>query len=112
MNRVVYDSDHGRMTCPTCQLPVSRCKCEQAAPVDGDGIVRIRREVRRGKPMTVVIGLPLAEPDLRLLAKALKKKCSSGGSAKHGQIEVQGDHRDVLVRELEARGYTVKLAGG
>lgn len=112
MNRVVYDSDHGRMTCPACQRPISRCKCEQATPVADDGIVRIRREVRRGKPTTVVIGVPLAEPDLRVLAKALKKKCSSGGSAKDGQIELQGDHRDLMVRELAARGYTVKLAGG
>lgn len=112
MNRVVYDSDHGRLNCATCQRPVSRCNCTQATPVASDGIVRIRREVRRGKPMTVVIGLPLAESDLRVLAKALKKKCSSGGSTKDGQIEVQGDHRDILVRELEARGYTTRLAGG
>ena len=112
MNRVVYDSDHGRMMCPQCQRTVSRCQCEPVAPAAGDGIVRVRREVRHGKPMTVVIGLPLTEPDLRELAKALKKKCSSGGSVKDGQIEVQGEHRDGLVRELEARGYTVKLAGG
>jgi translation initiation factor 1 len=92
---------------------VSRCKCpQQTQPDAGDGIVRIRREVRRGKPTTVVIGLPLAEPELRALAKDLKKKCGTGGSAKQGQIEIQGDQRDVLVRELEERGYKVKLAGG
>ncbi|MFT4844372.1 MAG: translation initiation factor 1 [Planctomycetota bacterium] len=113
MNRIVYDSDFGRTTCPACQRPVSRCKCpQQTEPDAGDGIVRIRREVRRGKPTTVIFGLPLAEPELRALAKTLKKKCGGGGSAKLGQIEIQGDQRDLLVRELEQRGYTVKLAGG
>ena len=72
----------------------------------------MRREVRRGKPMTVILGLALTDPQLKDLAKALKKKCSSGGSAKDGQIEIQGDHRDLLLRELEARGHSVKLAGG
>ena len=113
MNRIVYDSDFGRTTCPTCQRPVSRCKCpEQSEPDAGDGIVRIRREVRRGKPTTVIFGLPLGETELRALAKDLKKKCGTGGSAKLGQIEIQGDKRDLLVSELEGRGYTVKLAGG
>jgi len=112
MNRIVYDSDFGRTTCPTCQRPVSRCKCSQAQPPATDGIVRIRREVRRGKPMTVIAGLPLTEAELRELAATFKKKCGTGGSAKEGQIEIQGDQRELLQRELAARGYTVKLAGG
>lgn len=112
MNRIVYDSDFGRTNCPTCQRPVSRCKCRQEQPETGDGIVRVRRELRRGKPTTVVMGVPLTDPELRHLAKQLKKKCSTGGSVKQGIIEVQGDQRDVVVRELEAQGYTVKLAGG
>ncbi len=112
MNRIVYDSDLGRTNCPTCQRPVSRCKCQQEQPTSGDGIVRVRRELRRGKPTTVVMGVPLTDPELRDLAKILKKKCSTGGSVKQGIIEIQGDQRDAVVRELEARGYTVKLAGG
>ena len=62
--------------------------------------------------MTVVAGLPLAEAELRDLAAVLKKKCGSGGSVKDGQIEIQGDHRDLLQRELEQRGHKVKRAGG
>lgn len=112
MNRIVYDSEVGRTNCPTCQRPVTRCKCPATQPIAGDGIVRIRREVRRGKPMTVIFGLPLAEPELRALAAAMKKKCGCGGSAKDGQIEIQGDHRELLQGELEQKGYQVKLAGG
>jgi translation initiation factor 1 len=80
----------------------------------GDGIVRVKREVagRRGKPVTTVHGLPLASNALKALAGDLKRRCGSGGSAKGGVIEIQGDHRDTVVAELEARGYTVKRAGG
>jgi translation initiation factor 1 len=117
MNRIVYDSDFGRTTCEVCQRPVARCKCPQLPPSalasgSSDGIVRMRREVRRGKPTTVIVGLPLSEAELRDLAATLKKKCGSGGSAKDGQIEIQGDHRSLLQSELEGRGYRVKLAGG
>ena len=62
--------------------------------------------------MTVVIGLPMTEIELRDFAKILKKKCSTGGSAKDGFIELQGDHREFLIQELEGRDYKVKLAGG
>ncbi len=76
--------------------------------------MRVRREVkgRRGKPVTTIAGVPLPSDDLKELAGELKRKCGSGGSAKDGVIEIQGDHRDVVVGELEARGYTVKRAGG
>jgi translation initiation factor 1 len=76
--------------------------------------VRVRREVkgRRGKTVTTVTGLPLAESELKDLAGELKRCCGTGGTAKAGVIEIQGDHRDTLVRELEGRGYTVKRAGG
>lgn len=86
----------------------------RGAPRDGDGIVRVRRETsgRRGKTVTTVLGVPLAEDGLRELAAALKRRCGSGGSAKEGKVEIQGDHRDAVIAELEARGYTVKRAGG
>lgn len=76
--------------------------------------VRVSRETsgRRGKGVTVVSDLPLTEDALKELATTLKQMCGSGGTAKDGRIEIQGDHRDRLVVELEKLGYKVKRAGG
>jgi translation initiation factor 1 len=78
------------------------------------GRVRVRRETagRRGKAVTMVSDVPLDDAGLRELAGRLKKRCGAGGSAKDGVIELQGDHRDVVVALLRADGYDVVLAGG
>jgi translation initiation factor 1 len=111
---LVYSSDAGR-TCPHCGRAVAHCVCRKnpRAP-RGDGIVRVRREVkgRRGKTVTTISGIPLPEEELRALAGDLKRSCGTGGSAKNGVIEIQGDHRDALVEVLREKGYSVKLAGG
>jgi translation initiation factor 1 len=76
--------------------------------------VKLSRETagRRGKGVTVVSELPLGEEELKQLATKLKSACGSGGTAKDGRIEIQGDHRDKLATELEKLGYKVKRAGG
>jgi translation initiation factor 1 len=80
----------------------------------GDGIVRVGREAqgRKGTGVTVISGVPLDEAGLAALARELKQRCGSGGTAKEGVIEIQGDHRERLVTELEGRGYRVKKSGG
>jgi translation initiation factor 1 len=80
----------------------------------GDGIVRISRETkgRKGKGVTLIRGIALADKELKALAKKLKAKCGTGGTVKDGVIEIQGDQRDLLVTELSQQGYTVKRAGG
>jgi len=114
---VVWSSDHGRM-CAACGRAKSACACKtrDAAPDSATpgAVVRVERQTkgRRGRGVTAVTGLPLSQPDLARLAKELKRRCGSGGTVKDGVIEVQGDHRDTLVAELERRGYTVKRAGG
>jgi predicted translation initiation factor SUI1 len=62
--------------------------------------------------VTVVSELPLNDDELKELATRLKNKCGTGGTAKDGRIEIQGDHRDKIAQELEALGYKVKRAGG
>jgi translation initiation factor 1 len=78
------------------------------------GRIRVRRETagRRGKAVTTVSDVPLDDAGLRELAGKLKKRCGVGGSAKNGVIELQGDHRDVVVAMLREAGYDVVLAGG
>lgn len=80
---------------------------------DGDR-VKVRREVagRRGKAVTTVTGVPVDDAGLKQLAGKLKKRCGVGGSVKNGVIEIQGDHRDVVVAVLQAEGYKPVLAGG
>ncbi|MBT4522277.1 MAG: translation initiation factor Sui1 [Halieaceae bacterium] len=113
-SRLVYSTDTGRR-CPQCQRPVAECVCGKDRPQSiGDGIVRLQREskARGGKTVTVITGLNLSPSELKPLAKLLKQKCGVGGSVKDCNIEIQGDQRHLLQKELEKRGYTVKLAGG
>lgn len=76
--------------------------------------VTVRREVagRRGKAVTTISGVPVDDAGLKDLAGKLKRRCGVGGSAKDGVIELQGDHRDVVVEMLRAEGYVPVLAGG
>ncbi len=112
-NPTVYSSEHGRH-CPKCGRPFAQCTCKTTAQPQGDGVARIRRETkgRGGKTVTTVTGLPLNGEALRTLLSDLKRQCGTGGALKDGIIEIQGDHRDVILAELKKRGFTVKLAGG
>jgi translation initiation factor 1 len=76
--------------------------------------VRVGREVsgRSGKGVSIIAGLPLAGEELEALATRLKKLCGAGGAVKDGTIEIQGDHRDRLVAELQKLGYEAKRSGG
>ena len=113
---LVYSTDVGR-TCPRCRRSIDECRCEARLAgkrPSGDGVVRVGRETkgRKGKGVTVITGLPLADDELARLATRLKKRCGSGGTVRDGVIEIQGDHRDLLVTELDGLGYRVKRAGG
>lgn len=102
--RLVYSTETGRI----------KPKKEPEQRPDGDGIVRIRREVsgRKGKGVTTIAGLDLTNTELKALAKTLKQLCGTGGSVKNNVIEIQGDHREKIRTALEQQGHTVKLAGG
>lgn len=110
---LVYSTDSGRH-CPDCAQPVDACVCKRTALPEGDGVARVRRETkgRGGKTVTTVRGVALAEEPLRELASVLKKRCGCGGALKDGVIEIQGDHVELLIAELQKRGFTAKKSGG
>jgi|SRR5690554_5865804 len=109
---LVFSTEQGRM-CPGCRQPVAECTCRQSARPVGDGVVRVSRETkgRKGKGVTLIVGIPLGDKELKIFAKTLKAKCGTGGTIKDGVVEIQGDQRDVLVPLLQAKGWIVKRSG-
>ena len=111
---IIYSTGVGSL-CPNCLRPVRECVCPKGAPgAAKPAAVRVGREVkgRAGKGVTTVTGLPMTLSDIESLAAKLKKRCGSGGTVRDGVIEVQGDHRDVIVAELIKLGWPAKKSGG
>lgn len=114
---LVYSTETGN-TCPGCEQPITDCHCneieDQQRVEKLDGVVRIHRETkgRKGKGVTLIKGVPLAEKELKVLAKSMKQHCGTGGALKNGVIEIQGDQREQLLAFLEKKNFNVKLAGG
>lgn len=83
-------------------------EAETLAPSQQKLIVRIDRRNRGGKQVTLVEGFVGKEEDLAELGRTLKVKCGVGGTAKDGEITIQGDFRDKVVALLTAMGYKAK----
>ena len=80
----------------------------------GESVVRIwlEKKGRNGTPVSIIRGLPHDRDALLALAARLKRACGTGGSAKDGEIIIQGDHRERIAATLAGEGLRVKLAGG
>lgn len=73
--------------------------------------VQLDKKARGGKQVTLITGFVGAEQDLKELGKLLKTQCGVGGSAKDGEIIVQGDYRQRVLDLLIDKGYRAKKSG-
>ena len=80
-------------------------------PQQQDLRVWVDRKHRGGKTVTLVKGFVGTDEDLADLGRILKSKCGVGGTAKDGEIIIQGDHRDRIMELLSKAGYKCKKAG-
>ena len=104
--------DLGGLVYSTGSMPSSEPLEEETMPASEQSLrVWLEKNHRGGKVATVVKGFAGSEASLLELAKTLKTKCGTGGSAKDGEIIIQGDHRDKVVSLLKEMGYPSKKAG-
>jgi translation initiation factor 1 len=106
--RIVYSTETGFVAPIAPRTKPAQKRGGQALP--DDGVIRVAREHRRASSVTLVHGL--APADVQSIGAELRKTCGTGGTAKNGVVELQGDHRDAVVAFFAARGRTVKRAGG
>ena len=112
---LVYSTEGGAAAPPVPERAPRTQTGRRATPgAPADGVVRIwlERHGRNGKPVSIVRGLRLDGGALAALATRLKRACGTGGTAKDGEIIIQGDHRARIAAELGNDGLRVKLAGG
>jgi translation initiation factor 1 len=108
--RLVYSTD-GSLPLPRFDSKKDkRAKSDSKPSVPDDGVVRVGCEGRRGGSVTLVYGLEARE--LAAIGKELRRRCGTGGTAKNGNLELQGDHRDAVLAYFTERGRRTKRMGG
>lgn len=103
---IVYSTD------PGFQYDYGEVEQETLPPGEQDLRIWLDRKKRKGKVVTLIEGFVGTGDDLKDLARLLKTKCGAGGSAKAGEIIIQGDVRDQTLDILKTEGYKAKKAGG
>ena len=112
--KLVYSSDPAaNEKCPKCKEIKAACTCVPEGKVSKFiAVLRLEKQGRGGKTVTVIDRLPKQELYLKELCTELKKKCGTGGTyittGMDGVIEIQGDHREKIRAVFAARGIQVK----
>ena len=107
MNKKIKPSSNGLVysTDPNFKLEDNKEIQETLAPAQQKLRVRLETKHRAGKAATIVAGFIGTEDDFQVLGKQLKNYCGTGGSAKDGEIIIQGDQREKVLKYLLANGY-------
>lgn len=85
---------------------------EETLPIEDQLLyVSLDSKKRKGKTVTLVEGFVGSRDDLNDLGKLLKSKCGVGGSAKDGEIIIQGNLKSKVAELLQKEGYKTKLKG-
>lgn len=104
-SRLVYSTESGRIRFDHKML-------SSINPDDSVCNIRLEKKGRGGKEVTLIWNVPGGQEELKLVAKAIKKKLGTGGTAKNGQIVIQGNYVELVLIFLKQRGFRVNKAGG
>lgn len=96
---IVYSTD------PGFRLEDENVQEETLSPAQQLLLIRLDTKNRAGKAVTLINGFTGKEEDLQELCKRIKNFCGTGGSAKEGEIIIQGDQRDKVTEWLQKNGY-------
>jgi translation initiation factor 1 len=106
-------SSAGLPVAPPSVLAQAAAKTPPPARNRGRVDIRREKEGRGGKTVTVVAGfMGIGLPEKEQLAKKMRAACGCGGTVKDGQIEIQGDQREMIARILTEAGFRPVFAGG
>ncbi|MCF8308252.1 MAG: translation initiation factor [Bacteroidales bacterium] len=105
------DSNIVYSTNPNYTYDNNEDQAETLPPQQQDLFVKREKKGRGGKEVSIVSGFVGNDDDLKDLGKELKKSLGVGGSAKDGEIVIQGEHRDKIMELLIKKGYRAKKSG-
>lgn len=108
----VYSTDPRNQPCPRCgDAP---CVCDEVlCPPAEQSTVKIYldRKARRGKSVTIIEGIAANPGFIEEIARTLKHQLGTGGTAKQGRIEIQGDFCIKIAAILQEMGYETRVHG-